>query len=475
MYTLHKIRKIGLKVKLFEAGTDLGEVWHWNRYPGARVDSEIPYYQFSIPEVWKTWDWSVRFPDHAELREYFKHVEKVLGLKKDIFFRSNVISLRFDEASGKWTVKTGNSYTATCKYLIMATGSSYKRHYPDFKGLKDYKGKLLHSADWPAGDVDCTGKRVAIVGSGATGVQLVEQLSKRCNDLTVFLRSPNIALPMRQRKMSPEEQNSYKSIYKTIFKAARASAAGLPYNQPVGSSLDVPDKELQILYEEMWPRGAFNFNIGNYPDFLFDAKANRRLYDFWAKKTRARVTDPIKRDIVALLTPPYAVGTKRSSLEQDYYECINKDHVKLVDLNKAGIQEFRETGIVTADGKLHEFDIIALATGYDSVTGSLTGMGLVDRNGVVMKEKWKDGVYTYLGITCSGFPNMFMVYGPQSMLFPHTRPPPMVAFSTNQSLFSAYCFCQRNHHCRNAGRLDCRCSRKSTATANKDHRGQESR
>lgn len=416
MYALHSIRKLGLKTKLFEAGNGLGGVWHWNRYPGARVDSEIPYYQFSIPEIWKTWNWSCRFPDHIEIRKYFDHVDNVLQLKKDIFFDSNVTSARFDSVANKWSVETGNGYKASCKYLIMATGSSYKQHFPDFAGLRDFQGELVHSAAWPVEDIDCREKRVAIVGSGATGVQLVEQLSKRSKELTVFLRSPNIAFPMRQRVMSQEEQNSYKSIYETIFKACRNSSSGLPYCAPSGSTFDVPDEQLEATYEELWGRGGFNFNVGNYGDFMFDSKANRRMYDFWAKKTRPRITDAAKRDIVAPLEPPFAIGTKRSSLEQDYYESLNRSNVHIVDLKSAGIKNFHETGIATEDGKLHEFDVIVLATGYDSVTGSLTGMDLIDKDGRNMKENWIDGVFTYLGMTCSGFPNMFMVYGPQGML-----------------------------------------------------------
>lgn len=418
MYALHHVRKLGLKTKLFEAGTDLGGVWHWNRYPGARVDSEIPYYQLSIPDVWKTWNWSCRFPDSVELREYFNHVEKTLNLKKDIFFSTNVVAAKFDKSTSRWTIETGSGQRATCRFLIMATGSSYKRHYPDFKGLHDYEGELLHSAIWPEKEPDYTNKSVAIVGSGATGVQLVEQLSKRSQDLTVFVRSPNIAFPMKQRQMTPEEQNSYKSIYQTIFKACRQSSSGLPYNQPSGTTFSLPPDRLEALYEELLGRGGFNFNVGNFNDFLFDARANRTMYDFWVKKTRARITDPIKRDIVAPLTPPYAIGTKRSSLEQDYYESLDRTNVKLVDLNTNGIKEFQKKGIVTTDGKLHEFDMICLATGYDSVTGSLTGMGLTDKDGVDMKERWKDGVFSYLGMACSGFPNMFMVYGPQGQFAP---------------------------------------------------------
>ena len=415
-YALYTLRKLGLNVHLFEAGKSLGGVWHWNRYPGARVDSEIPYYQYSIPEVWKTWNWSQRFPGHEELRAYFAHVDKVLQLSKDVTFGADVIDADFDESTAKWTVKTRDGRTAMCTYLIAATGSSYKRHYPDFENWRSYKGTIHHSAFWPEEGVDTTGKRVAIIGAGATGVQCVQEIAKEAKELSVFIRTPNISLPMGQRELTVQEQDAYKSIYKSIFKLSRQTSSGLGYDQPEGQLSDIPEEEREKHFEELWARGAFNFNVANYRDYLIDPKSNRIMYEFWAKKVRQRIKNPEKRAFLAPDEPPYAFGTKRSSLEQNYYECLDQDNVEVVALNKTPIKEFTEAGIKTEDGKDRQFDIIVLATGYDSMTGSLTGMGLRGKDGIDMKERWHDGVSTHLGMLVKGCPNMFMIYGPQGKL-----------------------------------------------------------
>lgn len=413
VYTLYKLRELGLNAKIFEAGKELGGVWYWNRYPGARVDSEVPYYQYSLRKVWKDWSWSERFPGHAELRRYFKHAATALDLDDHIQFGEVIVECNFDETAKKWTAKCQSGREVICKYLIVAAGSSYKKHYPDFPGLDTYKGTILHAADFPEEGHDFSGKNAAIVGQGATGVQLTQEISKQAKDLTVFVRTPNIAFPMKQRTMTPEEQNQYKSIYETIFKAARECRSGLPYFTDGKAATEVSDEEREERWEELWSRGAFNFSIGGYRDFLFDQKANDLMYDFWKKKVRARVTDPEKQEIVAPNKPPHPIGTKRPSLEQDYYDCINQDNVHLVSLKSNGIQSFKPEGIETTDGTLHKFDVIVLATGYDAITGSFTGMGLKDKEGVDLREKWKQGVRTHLGMNCPGLPNMFMIYSPQ--------------------------------------------------------------
>lgn len=221
---------------------------------------------------------------------------------------------------------------------------------------------------------------------------------------------------MVQRKLTVEEINSNKSIYPHIFKVARNTRAGLPYWSDGKLAANVPTEEREARWEELWKRGGFNFTIGGYRDFLFDQKANDLMYDFWKKKVRARVTDPKKRDIIAPIVPPHPIGTKRPSLEQDYYECIDRPNVEVISLKETPIQEFYQDGLVTSDGKHRKFDVVILATGYDAITGSFTAMGLRDTNGLDMKERWKDGVRTHLGMTCAGFPNMFMVYSPQGML-----------------------------------------------------------
>jgi len=257
---------------------------------------------------------------------------------------------------------------------------------------------------------------------GSTGIQIVQEVAKQAFSLTVFIRTPNIALPMRQRRMTAEEQNQYKSIYETLFQASRNCKSGLPYWTDGKASHEASEEERLARYEELWGRGAFNFNIANYSDILFDQKANDLMYEFWRDKVRSRMHDEAKRAIMAPDTSPHPIGTKRPSLEQDYYERIDQDNVHLVDLKTNGLERFVAEGIETEDGMVHKLDTIVLATGFDSITGSYTSMGLKDKEGVDLREKWKEGVRTHLGMTTPGLPNMFMVYSPQGMYSPSVTP-----------------------------------------------------
>lgn len=419
VYTLYRLRKEGIDAKIFEAGKELGGVWNYNRYPGARVDSEVPYYQYSIPEVYKSWSWSERFPGQEELLRYLHHAATTLNLYEHIAFQQNVTGCDFDASAKKWIVKTDTGKTVKCKYLIVAAGSSYKRHYPTFNGLDEYKGTILHAATFPEAGHDFNGKKVAVVGQGATGIQIVQETSKKAEKLTIFVRTPNMAIPMRQRKMTPEEQNQFIPVYEHFFRIGRTTGTGFPYKDSYHdgkSSTKISKEEREARWEELWARGGFNFNVGGYSDFIVDKEANKLMYEFWRDKVRARISDPVKAEIFAPTEAPHPFGTKRPSLEQDYYECIDRSNVEAVSLNETSIEAFDKEGIVTSDGKHRKFDIIILATGYDSITGSFTGMGLRDVNGLDMKERWKEGVRTHLGMTTPGFPNMFMVYSPQGKL-----------------------------------------------------------
>ncbi|KAH8421853.1 cyclopentanone 1 [Colletotrichum scovillei] len=414
-YALHQLRKSGFSAHLVEAGSALGGVWHRNSYPGARVDSETPYYQLSLREVWKDWTWSQRFPGHEELKRYFTHVDKVLDISKDVSYNTVVVGADFDIATAKWIVETDTGRIITSRFLIPATGSSIKRYEPEFAGKSSFKGIVVHPAAWPDSGIDLENKRVAIIGSGATGVQCVQEIAKQPGvELTVYVRNVNIALPMRQREISELEQDSLKAIYKTLFRLARDSSAGLPCDGPTQVTKETTTEEREAWWEELWKRGAFNFQTGQYTDFLMDAEANRLIYEFWSKKTKCRLQDPEKRAILVPDEQPFPFGTKRSSLEQDYYECMDQDNVEVVDVKKTGIREWTSRGIVTEDGKEREHDIVVLATGYDSMTGALTSMGLRGKDGIDMKERWRQGVWTYLGLMARGCPNMFMIYGPQA-------------------------------------------------------------
>ncbi|KAH8896923.1 cyclopentanone monooxygenase [Thozetella sp. PMI_491] len=412
-YSLHKLRQLGFTVHVFEAGSYLGGVWHWNNYPGARVDSEIPYYQFSVPQVWRKWNWTERFPSGDELKAYFAHVDQTLDLSKDITYSANVIDARYNESTAKWTVTTENGRTAVCTYLVCATGSCFKPHYPAFKDLDAFQGQLIHSTRWPK-VANTEDKRVAIVGSGATAIQCTQEIAKVAKHLTVYIRTASISLPMCQRPLTELEQRIDKSTYQRTFDYCRKTKSGLGYDVRPGSVFELNDQEREELWEELWARGGFNFNQANYRDFLVDLKANKLMYEFWAKKTRPRVKNPTKAAFLVPEKAPFAFGTKRSSLEQDYYECIDQDNVDVVDLKANAIREFTAKGIICEDGIEREFDTVVMATGFDAMTGSLVNMNIHGRDGLTFKDRWQDGVFTHLGLCSSGCPNMFMIYGPQA-------------------------------------------------------------
>lgn len=369
IYGLHRLRKLGLNVKVFEAGADFGGVWYWNRYPGARVDSEWPYYQLSLPEVWKDWNFTERFPDHNEIRSYFQHADKVLDLRKDIEFEARVNSCEWSEKDARWTVRTEANHVATCKHLFLCTGLLHRRHYPDFPGFQDYRGVVHHSGFWPEG-LDVSGKKVAVIGAGATSVQVVQELGKTASTLDVYMRRPSLCLPLRQRPLTELEQECMKPYYGILFKEGRKSAGGYPRGPPDCSIFDVSDSEREEYYEVLWRAGSFGFGASNYKEIVFDKQANRLAYNFWASKTRERITNSRKKDLMAPLEPPYPILTKRCPLEADYYEILDQDNVDIIDLNATPLETFTEAGIRTEDGKEREYDYVILATGFESFTGS---------------------------------------------------------------------------------------------------------
>jgi cation diffusion facilitator CzcD-associated flavoprotein CzcO len=414
IYALHTLRKQGLKTAIFEAGPGLGGIWRFNVYPGARVDSEALEYQFSFPEVWKSWTWSTNYPDHKEIKEYFEYVAEVLDLKGDIVFGAVVVDAQFDEGVGRWTVTTQDGRVASAKYLIAGTGFGSKRFVPDWPGLDLYKGVIHHSSFWPEEGVDVAGKRVAIIGTGASGVQLTQALGPMAASLNVFQRTPNLAIPMKQRYLTKEEQNQVKPLYPEAFQLRETAFGGFLYTFSEKSLQDDTPEEVEQFFESLWQAGGFRFWLSTYKDVFFDPQTNWIAYDFWARKARARIHDEALRDKLAPLEPPHAFGVKRPSLELDYFEQFNKENVHLVDVSDNAITRFTETGLQLADGTTHDFDVIALATGFDVSTGGLMDMGLCSIIGTTLNDDWRDSVSTYLGLCVSGYPNMFMMYGPQA-------------------------------------------------------------
>ncbi|KAH8695419.1 putative dimethylaniline monooxygenase [Talaromyces proteolyticus] len=415
IYLLHKLRdELKLSVKIFEAKSDIGGTWHANRYPGARVDCPAPLYAYSSQKVWKSWTWGEKYPNQKELKTYFDHVDKVLNVRKDCFFNSEVNSATYDEVSCQWTVHTVNGKVATAKYLVVAVGFASKSYVPDWKGIASFKGTIYHSAHWPEGDVVVKGKKVAIIGTGSTGIQITQEWAKEADETFLFQRTPNLCLPMRQQQLDAGQQSKDKGGYEKYFVDCQSTFAGLDYQPTPRNTMDDSPTDREAFYERLYELGGFRFWFNNYQDLIFNTTANREAYEFWARKTRSRITDPIKRDLLAPLEPPHPFGAKRPSLEQDFYEQVDKPNVHIIDTKSHPIVEVRPEGIVTADGKCHEVDIIAVATGFDAVTGGLMLLGLKDTDGIDLCERWKDGMSTYLGMAISGFPNMFLSYSLQA-------------------------------------------------------------
>ncbi|KAF2501176.1 putative steroid monooxygenase [Lophium mytilinum] len=412
VFILHKLRQLGLKAVIFEAGTDLGGTWRWNRYPGANVDSEVPEYEYSIPEVWKDWTWSTNYPDYKELRAYFDHVDKVLDIKKDCSFESVVVDAQFQEGEGKWHVKTEDGRTAKSKYFVVAAGFAAKRYIPDYKGIDSFEGIIHHSAFWPEEGIDVKGKRCAVIGTGASGVQITQAWGPEAGAVTVFQRTPNLAVPMGKHKLTAEEQNAAKRWYPRLFELREKCFGGFLFSFSEKDTFDDNAEEQDAFFHSLWDHGGFDFWLGTYKDMLFDPKANRAAYDFWARNVRPRIGDPKKRELLAPLEPPHPFGVKRPCLENNYYEQFNRENVDVFDIKTNPIVEFQPKGILTADGTLHEFDVIAVATGFDITTGGMTHMGLKSVHGTTLNEEWKAAANTYLGTTVSGYPNMFHLYGP---------------------------------------------------------------
>lgn len=416
VYLLHSLRKLGYSCRVYESGTDLGGVWHWNRYPGARVDSEGSIYQYSIPEAWQTWSFEEKFPAAQEIRDYFAHIDKTLDIKKDVEFSTTVTGAQFDkDESKKWRVETKDGRVTTCRFLLLCVGFASQRYEPSIPGLETFRGDVYHSSSWPKDGVDVRGKKLAVIGTGASGVQIIQDLAKKAESMVVFQRTPNIALPMQQKTFSQKDIEDLRARHSTLFETCKHTFGGYLDDAHPAKTFDIPAEEREAYYESLMQKGGFSFLLGAFSDFLTDAEANRDAYNYWAKRTRARITDPRKRDLLAPLEQPHPVAAKRCSLEHDYFEQFNRPNVDLVNLREPGqaIVSITPEGVKTGNGTVYAVDAIALATGFNSYTGSLTQIkGLKNTSGTTLAEEWGQdaGVKTYLGMTRKGYPNMFLAY-----------------------------------------------------------------
>ena len=414
VYQLHRLREKGFSVKIFEAGENLGGIWYWNCYPGARVDSHVPNYEFSIKEVWEDWNWSERYPGWDELRQYFAHVDKKLDLSRDIQFNTWVSGAEFDEQNNQWVVRTADGNETRTRFLIACMGFAAKPYIPDFEGLGSFAGPCYHTAQWPQEGLDMSGKRVGIIGTGASGVQVAQEAAAVASHLTVFQRTPQMALPMQQRRLDAETQQEQKSSYPARFRQRAVSSSTLfDVVADERSAKDVSEEVREAIFEAAWQKGGFQFWFGTFGDIVLDEESNLLAYEFWRDKTRARLNDPRLQEKLAPMKPLHPFGTKRPSLEQNFFEIFNQTNVDLVDLRESPIERITPTGLETSAGA-HEFDVLVLATGFDASTGSFTQIDLIGSGGKRLDDVWSDGVRTYLGYSIPHMPNLLMLYGPQS-------------------------------------------------------------
>lgn len=413
LYMVHRARDVlGLDVLGLDAAAGPGGTWYWNRYPGARCDSESYYYCYAFSEaLLAEWDWTARYPEQPEILRYLEFVADRLDLRRSFRFDTAVIGAVWDEDAGRWIVRTSRDTVHTAQFLVSAVGCLSSASVPEIPGRQDFAGEQYHSGRWPQGGVEFSGKRVALIGTGSTGIQAAPVIARQADHLSVFQRTANFSVPARDRPMDRDEWVRIKSSYDEVRHLAKTSFGGFPYEPSGVSALEVTDRDRRETYERLWAEGGFRFLWGGFSDILFDETANQTAADFIRDKIRATVRDP---EIAERLCPndhPY--GSKRPPIDTDYYETFNRDNVTLVDIREHPITRITHDGIETTE-RAYGIDVIVHATGFDAITGTLLRLGLEGRDGLTLAEKWRDGPQTYLGLQTRGFPNLFMITGPGS-------------------------------------------------------------
>jgi cation diffusion facilitator CzcD-associated flavoprotein CzcO len=416
LYHLYRLLQLGLSARICEAGGGVGGTWYWNRYPGARFDSESYSYAYSFSEeLLQEWDWKEHFSGQPENERYLNFVADKFDLRRHIEFNARISSAVYDEKEHRWEIQTETGHRARARFLIAAVGILSAHYLPDIAGIESFKGESFHTSRWPHERVDFTGKRVAVIGTGATAVQLITEIAKEVGHLTVFQRTPNYCAPLRNAPIDPETQRKIKASYTDIFKKCRETVGAFMHEFDPRSALEVSPQEREAFYEEIWAQPGFRKWFGNFHDIMTNREANETFAEFVRNKIRARVKDPIVAEKLAPKDHPF--GAKRIPLESGYYEVYNQDNVVLVDVHETPIERVTPTGIKTSNAE-YEFDVIIYATGFDAVTGELTRMDIHGEGGQQLKDKWADGPRTYLGLQTAGFPNFFIANGAVFCNFP---------------------------------------------------------
>ena len=414
LYQLYRLREQGLRVRVFEAGTGVGGTWYWNRYPGARFDSESYSYGYSFSqELLEEWDWSEHFAGQPETLRYINHVADKFDLRRDIQFSNRVTAAAWEETTRSWNVSLQDGTRFRTRFLITAIGPLSAPTLPRIDGTDTFAGQSFHTARWPHQPVDFAGKRVAVIGTGATGVQTIQTIAGSVGHLTVFQRTPNWCAPLHNGKIDAETQRQIKAGYPEMFRRCQETFACFIHTPDARGTFEVTDEEREAFFEKLYSERGFGIWQGNFRDILIDREANALISDFVARKIHQRVKDPATAE--KLIPKNHGFGTRRLPLETFYYEIYNRDNVELIDLTETPIERITPNGIKTSDRE-YQFDIIIYATGFDAITGSFDRIDFRGVDGARLKEKWKSGPQTFLGVMVDGFPNMAMLMGPHTAL-----------------------------------------------------------
>jgi cation diffusion facilitator CzcD-associated flavoprotein CzcO len=414
LYQLYRLRELGLNVRVFEAGTGVGGTWYWNRYPGARFDSESWTYGYSFSqELLEEWDWEEHFAGQPETERYLNYVADKFDLRRDIQFKSRVTAAHYQEDTRNWDVILEDGRRYTTRLLITAVGVLSAATMPRISGVETFQGQSCHTHYWPKEPLRFEGKRVAVIGTGATGVQTITEVAKTVGHLTVFQRTPQWSAPLHNGKISEEEMGRIRANYPEIFARCQETYGCFIHATDPRATHEVTEEEREAFWEKLYSEPGFGIWMGNFRDILVDRQANALISDFVARKIRGRVKDPAVAE--KLIPKNHGFGTRRVPLESGYFEVYNQPNVKLVDINETPIERITPAGIKTSDAE-YEFDIIIYATGFDAITGAFDRIDIRGVDGVSLKEKWQDGPQTFLGILVDGFPNMLMVMGPHAGL-----------------------------------------------------------
>ncbi|MCI0824763.1 MAG: NAD(P)/FAD-dependent oxidoreductase [Chloroflexi bacterium] len=407
LYSLYRLRELGFSVRAFEEGGGVGGTWYWNRYPGCRFDSESYTYGYSFSEeLLQEWDWKEHYSGQPENERYLNYVADKFDLRRDIRLNSRVVSAVFDEDENRWQVQLEDGHRARAQFLITSVGILSAGYIPDFEGIDSFKGDWCHTGRWPKDGMDLAGKRVGVIGTGATGVQLITEIAKEVGHLTVFQRTANYCAPLRNSPIDADEQREIKASYPEIFKKCMETPGSFMHQFDPRSAMEVSPEERLEQYERLWAEPGFKKWLSNFYDVMMPGEANEDYAKFVRNKIRERVNDPVVAEM--LVPKDHMFGSKRLPCESGYYEVFNQDNVLLVDVREAPIERITPKGVRTRDAE-YELDVIIFATGFDAVTGSLIKLDIRGVGGQTLKDKFADGPRTYMGISSAGFPNLFTI------------------------------------------------------------------